>query len=198
MVPRRNERQVSRPLRLWADLPGTARQITEAFPWDSAPKYLIRDNDRAFGVAFRVRGMETSWPIRSLAGSTTVMLESHFRKRQLMRQENEASRRQQYGATGLQQRLLGNGHRAIPSRRRLRRPLGRRQRPVAPRFPHTIPRLRARMPRAGCWARRSPIASGCRLPRRPARKPHAHPAQFAPVPRLASLPMRRSPFVPVR
>src|SRR5215469_8439568 len=23
-----------------------ARQITEAFPWDSAPKYLIRDNDR--------------------------------------------------------------------------------------------------------------------------------------------------------
>ena len=29
------------------------RQITEAFPWDSAPKYL--DNDRAFGVAFKVR-----------------------------------------------------------------------------------------------------------------------------------------------
>jgi len=24
-----------------------ARQITEAFPWDSAPKYLIRDNERA-------------------------------------------------------------------------------------------------------------------------------------------------------
>jgi hypothetical protein len=24
-----------------------ARQITEAFPWDSAPKYLIRDNDKA-------------------------------------------------------------------------------------------------------------------------------------------------------
>jgi hypothetical protein len=30
-----------------------ARQITEAFPWDKAPKYLIRDNDRAFGVAFK-------------------------------------------------------------------------------------------------------------------------------------------------
>jgi hypothetical protein len=28
-----------------------ARQITEAFPWDTAPKYLIRDNDRAFGGA---------------------------------------------------------------------------------------------------------------------------------------------------
>src|SRR6266851_1246602 len=36
-----------------------ARQITEAFPWDTAPKYLIRDNDRAFGAAFksRVRAM---------------------------------------------------------------------------------------------------------------------------------------------
>jgi hypothetical protein len=32
-----------------------ARQITEAFPWERAPKYLIRDNDRAFGVAFRAR-----------------------------------------------------------------------------------------------------------------------------------------------
>jgi hypothetical protein len=32
-----------------------ARQITEAFPWDSAPKHLIRDNDKAFGVAFKAR-----------------------------------------------------------------------------------------------------------------------------------------------
>jgi Integrase core domain len=32
-----------------------ARQITEAFPWDWAPRYLIRDNDRAFGVAFKDR-----------------------------------------------------------------------------------------------------------------------------------------------
>jgi transposase InsO family protein len=32
-----------------------ARQITEAFPWDSVPKYLIRDNDRAFGAAFKAR-----------------------------------------------------------------------------------------------------------------------------------------------
>ena len=27
-----------------------ALQITQAFPWDTAPKYLIRDNDRAFGA----------------------------------------------------------------------------------------------------------------------------------------------------
>jgi transposase InsO family protein len=32
-----------------------ARQITEAFPWDTAPKYLVRDNDRAFGAAFKAR-----------------------------------------------------------------------------------------------------------------------------------------------
>jgi transposase InsO family protein len=36
-----------------------ARQITEAFPWTSAPAYLVRDNDRAFGHVFtsRVRAM---------------------------------------------------------------------------------------------------------------------------------------------
>jgi transposase InsO family protein len=36
-----------------------ARQITEAFPWASAPAYLVRDNDRAYGQTFqrRVRAM---------------------------------------------------------------------------------------------------------------------------------------------
>jgi transposase InsO family protein len=36
-----------------------ARQITEAFPWASAPVYLVRDNDRAYGHVFksRVRAM---------------------------------------------------------------------------------------------------------------------------------------------
>jgi transposase InsO family protein len=32
-----------------------ARQITEAFPWDSAAKYLVRDKDRGFGAAFKAR-----------------------------------------------------------------------------------------------------------------------------------------------
>jgi hypothetical protein len=27
-----------------------ARQITEAFPWNEAPRYLIRDRDRVFGA----------------------------------------------------------------------------------------------------------------------------------------------------
>jgi integrase-like protein len=30
-----------------------ARQIAEAFPWDEAPVWLIRDNDAIFGVAFK-------------------------------------------------------------------------------------------------------------------------------------------------
>src|SRR3982075_3416412 len=36
-----------------------ARQITEAFPWDEAPRYLIRDRDRIYGVVVlrRLRAM---------------------------------------------------------------------------------------------------------------------------------------------
>ena len=36
-----------------------ARQITEAFPWNEAPRYLIRDRDQAYGVAVtrRLRAM---------------------------------------------------------------------------------------------------------------------------------------------
>ena len=32
-----------------------SRQITEAFPWASAPTYLVRDNDRAYGQVFTAR-----------------------------------------------------------------------------------------------------------------------------------------------
>jgi hypothetical protein len=36
-----------------------ARQVTEAFPWDEAPRYLIRDRDRVYGAAVthRLRAM---------------------------------------------------------------------------------------------------------------------------------------------
>jgi transposase InsO family protein len=39
----------------------TARQIAEAFPWDSAPRYLLRDRDSIYGGSFRqiVREMGT-------------------------------------------------------------------------------------------------------------------------------------------
>jgi hypothetical protein len=32
-----------------------AQQIVEAFPWDTAPTYLVRDNDRAYGQVFTTR-----------------------------------------------------------------------------------------------------------------------------------------------
>jgi hypothetical protein len=36
-----------------------AQQVVNAFPWDTAPNFLIRDCDRAYGLAFsaRVRGL---------------------------------------------------------------------------------------------------------------------------------------------
>jgi transposase InsO family protein len=33
----------------------TAQQVVEAFPWDGAPRYLLHDRDRIYGVAFRQR-----------------------------------------------------------------------------------------------------------------------------------------------
>ena len=33
----------------------TAQQIVEAFPWDSAPSYLLRDRDGIYGEYFRRR-----------------------------------------------------------------------------------------------------------------------------------------------
>jgi putative transposase len=38
------------PTALW-----TAQQIVEAFPWDSAPRYLLRDRDAIYGGAFQKR-----------------------------------------------------------------------------------------------------------------------------------------------
>jgi putative transposase len=35
--------------------PWTAQQVTEAFPWDEAPRYLLRDRDRVYGASFRQR-----------------------------------------------------------------------------------------------------------------------------------------------
>ena len=33
----------------------TAQQVIEAFPWNTAPKYLLRDRDRIYGTIFRQR-----------------------------------------------------------------------------------------------------------------------------------------------
>jgi len=33
----------------------TAAQLMQAFPWDTAPRYLLRDRDRIYGNAFRTQ-----------------------------------------------------------------------------------------------------------------------------------------------
>ena len=38
------------PTQVWL-----SRQMTEAFPWDTAPRYLLRDRDASYGQAFRDR-----------------------------------------------------------------------------------------------------------------------------------------------
>jgi transposase InsO family protein len=38
------------PAQVWL-----ARQMTEAFPWDTAPRYLLRDRDASYGQSFRDR-----------------------------------------------------------------------------------------------------------------------------------------------
>src|SRR3979411_498185 len=44
----------SNPMAEWV-----ARQITEAFPWDMAPRYMVRDRDRIYGIVVtrRLRAM---------------------------------------------------------------------------------------------------------------------------------------------
>ena len=49
-----------------------SRQMTEAFPWDSAPRYLLRDRDKSYGPSFRHR-------VRAM-GITEVITASRSRK----------------------------------------------------------------------------------------------------------------------
>ena len=41
---------IQNPTQVWL-----SRQMTEAFPWDTAPRYLLRDRDASYGPAFRDR-----------------------------------------------------------------------------------------------------------------------------------------------
>ena len=73
-----------------------ARQIVEAFPWDTAPRYLVRDNDAAYGQAFtnRIRTMgirdrpiapRSPWQnpyVERLIGTLRRDCFDHFRKGQ--------------------------------------------------------------------------------------------------------------------
>ena len=64
-----------------------ARQLTEAFPWDGAPRYLIRDRDRIYGtvVTRRMRAMgirdkptAPASPFERLIGSIRRECVDHF------------------------------------------------------------------------------------------------------------------------
>lgn len=54
-----------------------AQQMAEAFPWDTAPTYLVRDNDRAYGQAFqrrfRAMGFVTDLYHRGRSGKTHTL-----------------------------------------------------------------------------------------------------------------------------
>jgi len=39
----------------------TAQQVVEAFPWDEAPRYLLRDRDCIYGPAFRQQTLSDSF-----------------------------------------------------------------------------------------------------------------------------------------
>jgi hypothetical protein len=53
----------------------TAQQMREAFPWDSAPRYLLRDRDRIFGhcqdFVKQVKAMGDSLAPRRLAATAS-------------------------------------------------------------------------------------------------------------------------------
>ena len=51
-----------------------SRQVTEAFPWDTAPRYLLRDRDASYGSEFgnRVEAMGMSSPHRDRRGRTPM------------------------------------------------------------------------------------------------------------------------------
>ena len=63
-----------------------ARQITEAFPWDTAPRYLLRDRDTSYGPGFRDRvrimGIErVNGSIRrECLGHVIIINERHLRR----------------------------------------------------------------------------------------------------------------------
>ena len=59
-----------------------ARQITEAFPWEQAPQYLIRDRDASYGhaVTRRLAAMGIrDRPVRDRPGRTDTLSASSVR-----------------------------------------------------------------------------------------------------------------------
>jgi putative transposase len=66
------------PTQVWL-----SRQMTEAFPWDTAPRYLLRDRDTSYGPVFRDRvqvlGIEEVVTARGHPGRTPMWSASSVR-----------------------------------------------------------------------------------------------------------------------
>ena len=60
-----------------------AGQVTDAFPWDEAPRHLVRDRDGAFGPAhtrrIRAMGIRDHLPHRTRHGRTATSNDSSDR-----------------------------------------------------------------------------------------------------------------------
>ena len=55
-----------------------SRQVTEAFPWDTAPRYLLRDRDASYGADFRNR--VDAMGITEVVTRTTLTLAERIRR----------------------------------------------------------------------------------------------------------------------
>ena len=55
------------PTQVWL-----ARQITEAFPWDTAPQFLLRDRDRSYGQGFPPSHLYDGYQGGCYCGALTV------------------------------------------------------------------------------------------------------------------------------
>jgi hypothetical protein len=51
-----------------------AQQIIEAFPWKTAPTYLVRDNDGAYGPVFRRRVQRWGSPHGAIVSAVNIFL----------------------------------------------------------------------------------------------------------------------------
>ena len=81
----------------------TAQQMVDAFPWDTAPRYLVRDRDQTYGAYFdtRVDGVPSILFIRGHQLATS--LEG--------RDESKNKRRNHVGMVPVDRRLIKFGAR---------------------------------------------------------------------------------------
>jgi hypothetical protein len=55
----------------------TAQQLVQAFPWDSAPRYLLRDRDGIFGSAFAEQSQSHGYQGSAVRSALAVAASLH-------------------------------------------------------------------------------------------------------------------------